>query len=116
MEMTDRYQEGRWYLGVQCLDLSVRAQPDPESDRQDSTHENSHSTFREELNADVSQTNTTRGRADGDLLNDAFEQRMYADRRLHRGHVGVDALLEDASCRSSTSSCQPVDGRQAARR
>ena len=52
-EMTDRYQEGRWYLGVQCLDLSVRAQPDPESDRQDSTHENSQSTFREELNADV---------------------------------------------------------------
>ena len=53
MEMTDRYQKGRWYAGVQYLDFSVRAQPDPESDRQDSTHENSHSTFREELNADV---------------------------------------------------------------
>lgn len=108
MEMTDRYQEGRWYAGVQCLDLSVRAQPDPESVRQDSTHENSQSTFREELNADVSQTNTTRGRADDALPDDPLQQRLHADRRIHRSHVDVHDILEDPSASSRACLRQPV--------
>lgn len=83
----DRYQEGRCDLGVQSLDSSVKAFAGPESDRQDSTHENSHATFREELNADVWQTNTTRGRADGDLPDDPLQQRLHADRRIYRSHV-----------------------------
>ena len=79
---------------------------------EDMTHGNPLCFFRENDNAEVRQTLTTRGRADDDLPDAPVLQRMYADGWVCQRTLVLCHFLEGAARSACPGLPEPVDGRQ----